>query len=125
MYSWTHESRTRHRPATLLELYQTEWCPASRRVRQRLTELDVTYVAGRCRSSAEERLELLMRTGTDSIPALVCEDGEVLVGEEEILAYLDERFPEPDGAEAHRLKAIKARKRELEEAARCLEPATH
>ena len=49
----------------------------------------------------------------------------MLVGEEEILAYLDERFPEPAGAEAHRLKAIKARKRELEEAARCLEPATH
>ena len=66
-----------------------------------------------------------MRADTDSIPALVCEDGEVLVGEEEILAYLDERFPEPAGAEAHRLKAIKARKRELEEAARCLEPATH
>jgi hypothetical protein len=23
----------------MLELYQTEWCPASRRVRERLTEL--------------------------------------------------------------------------------------
>ena len=109
----------------LLELYQTEWCPASRRVRQRLTELDVTYVSRQVPVEREERLELLMRTDTDSIPALVCEDGEVLVGEEEILAYLDERFPEPAGAEAHRLKAIKARKRELEEAARCLEPATH
>ncbi len=109
----------------LLELYQTEWCPASRRVRQRLTELDVTYVARQVPVEREQRIELLMRAGTDSIPALVCEAGEVLVGEEAILAYLDERFPEPTGAEAHRLKAIKARKRELEEAARCLEPATH
>ena len=49
----------------------------------------------------------------------------MLVGEDEILTYLDERIPAPAGAEAHRLKAIKARKRELEEAARCLEPATH
>jgi len=113
------------RPWKLLELYQTEWCPASRRVRQRLTELDVTYVSRQVPVEREERLELLMRTDTDSIPALVCEDGGVLVGEAEILSYLDERFPEPTGAEAHRLKAIKARKRELEEATRCLEPATH
>ena len=113
------------RPWSLLELYQTEWCPASRRVRQRLTELDVTYVVRQVPVERDERSELLMRAGTDSIPALVCEDGAVLVGEAEIVAYLDERFPEPDGAEAHRLKAIKARKRELEEATRCLEPATH
>ena len=112
-------------PRQLLELYQTEWCPASRRVRQRLTELDVTYVSRQVPVEREERVELRLRAGTDSIPALVCEDGKVLVGEDEILAYLDERFPAPDGAEAHRLKAIKARKRELEEAARCLEPATH
>jgi glutathione S-transferase len=109
----------------LLELYQTEWCPASRRVRQRLTELDVAYVARQVPVDRRERTELLLRTGADSIPALVCEDDEVLVGEEEILSYLDERFSEPTGADAHRLKAIKARKRELEEAARCLEPATH
>jgi glutathione S-transferase len=109
----------------LLELYQTEWCPASRRVRQRLTELDVTYLTRQVPVERDARLELRMRAATDSIPALVCEDGGVLVGEDEILAYLDERFPEPAGAEAHRLKAIKARKRELEEAARCLEPATH
>jgi glutathione S-transferase len=109
----------------LLELYQTEWCPASHRVRQRLTELDVTYLSRQVPVEREERVELRRRAGTDSIPALVCDGGEVLVGEDEILAYLDERFPEPAGAEAHRLKAIKARKRELEEATRCLEPATH
>jgi len=109
----------------MLELYQTEWCPASRRVRQRLTELNLTYVCRQVAVEREERLELLLRTGVDSIPALVSEDGDVFVGEEAILSYLDERFPEPRGAEAHRLKAIKARKRELEEAARCLEPVTH
>ena len=113
------------RPWNLLELYQTEWCPASRRVRQRLTELDVTYLSRQVPVEREQRSELRLRTGTDSVPSLVCEDGTVLVGEEEILLYLDERFPEPDGAEAHRQKAIKARKRELEEAARCLESATH
>jgi glutathione S-transferase len=109
----------------LLELFQTEWCPASRRVRQRLTELDVTYLVRQVPVARVERSELLLRTGSDSIPALVGTDGEVLVGEEEILRTLDARFPEPPGAEAHRLKAIKARERELEEATRCLAPATH
>jgi glutathione S-transferase len=112
-------------PEPLLELYQTEWCPASRRVRQRLTELGVSYVARQVPVERGERLELLLRTGGDSVPALVRDDREAWVGEDEILAYLDERFPEPEGAEAHRLKAIKARRREIEEAARCLEPATH
>lgn len=28
----------------MLELYQTEWCPASRRVRERLTELGLDYI---------------------------------------------------------------------------------
>jgi len=28
----------------MLELYQTEWCPASRRVRERLTELSLDYL---------------------------------------------------------------------------------
>ena len=109
----------------LLELYQTEWCPASRRVRQRLTELNVTYLLRQVPVAPDDRTELLLRTGATSVPALVAEDGATLIGEEAILAYLGSRFSEPAGAEAHRLKAIKARKRELEEATRCLEPATH
>jgi glutathione S-transferase len=94
-------------------------------VRQRLTELDVTYLLRQVPVLRDERTELRLRTGGDSIPALVCENGEALVREDAILAFLDERFPEPPGAEAHRLKAIKARERELEEAARCSEPVTH
>ena len=109
----------------LLELFQTEWCPGSRRVRQRLTELNVTYLLRQVPVERDERTELRLQTGGDSIPALVRENGEVLIGEDEILAFLDGRFPEPAGAEAHRLKAIKARKRELEEAERCSELVTH
>ena len=33
--------------APTLELWQTEWSPASHRVRQRLTELAVTYTTHR------------------------------------------------------------------------------
>ena len=108
-----------------LELYQTEWCPASRRVRQRLTELDVAYVVRQVPVERGGRAELLARTGVDSIPVLIDGKGDAYVGEVEILSFLDARFEEPSGAEEHRLKAVKARKRELEEARRWLEAVTH
>jgi glutathione S-transferase len=102
--------------AQLPELFQAEWCPASRRVRQRLTELDVSYVCRQVPVDRDHRETLVRATGDDSVPALVSENGRVLVGEDEIYAYLDERYEEPAGAEAHRFKARKARQRELEEA---------
>jgi glutathione S-transferase len=104
----------------MIELWQTEWCPASRRVRQRLTELDVTYVVRQVPVEKAERSALVAATGADSIPALVLEDHDPVTGEDSIRAYLDERFPEPDGAQAHRKKAEKARRREVQEAAEAL-----
>ena len=94
-------------------------------MRQRLTELAVSAVIHQVPVEREERTELLRRTGVMTIPVLVDETGAVRVGEADILEYLDSHHPEPEGAEAHRLKAIKARERELQEATRWLEPATH
>jgi glutathione S-transferase len=108
----------------MLELWQTEWCPASRRVRERLTELGVDCAIRQVPVEREERTALLEATGSDLIPALGVADGSVLVGEDAIGAYLDEQFEEPAGAEAHRLKAAKARRRYLEEECECLQPAT-
>jgi glutathione S-transferase len=105
-------------------LFQTEWCPASRRVRQRLTELGVDFVARQVPAERDDRELLRAQTGDDSVPALVAVTGEVVVGETAILAYLDEWYPEPHGASAHRRRAERARRRALEEAARCLEPST-
>ncbi len=96
-------------------LWQTEWCPASRRVRQRLTELGVEYVARQVPVEREKRGELVETTGQTSIPALV-DRGRVVVGGDAILDYLDSRFPEPPEALRHRAKATRARERDLEEA---------
>jgi glutathione S-transferase len=107
-----------NRPDEMLpRLYQTEWCPASHRVRQRLTELGVAYVALAVPVERGERTELVDATGADTIPALVAADGSLLVGEEAVLDYLDSHYPEPAGAFAHRAKAEKVRRRQLEEAA--------
>ena len=107
----------------MVELWQTEWCPASRRVRQRLTELGIDYVARQVPVRPEERVLLRERTGADTIPVLVASD-DVLVGEEAIQAYLSAQVPVPRSARAHRLKAEKARRRYLEEECECSQPVT-
>jgi glutathione S-transferase len=109
----------------MLELYQTEWCPASRRVRERLTELGLDYLVHQVPVARGERTTLLAATGVDTIPALLLEDGGAVVGEEAIEVYLLERFDEPLEAEAHRLKAAMARRRYLEKECECSQPATH
>jgi glutathione S-transferase len=109
----------------MLELFQTEWCPASRRVRQRLTELGVDYVIRQVPVDKERRLELRDAAGTEAIPALVLDDGTTLVGEAKILAWLDAHVAETSEAEAHKVKAAKAHRRQLEEECECLQPATH
>jgi glutathione S-transferase len=99
-------------------------CPASRRVRQRLTELGLDYVTRQVPVERECRAALEAATGADTIPALVVDPGSAIVGEDEILASLDLPYPEPDEAEAHRTKAAKARRRYLEEECECLQSAT-
>ena len=109
----------------MYELWQTEWCPASRRVRQRLTELGVDYLARQVPVAKEDRVLLRERTGTDTIPVLVAPGEEPFVGEETILVHLDSHEPIPAEARAHRLKAEKARRRYLEEECECPpQPAT-
>jgi glutathione S-transferase len=109
----------------MLELWQTEWCPASQRIRARLTELGIDYVTRQVPVDKTERAALRQRTGSEAIPALVLENGTATIGEDAIRRYLDEQIAEPPGAEAHRLKAAKARRRYLEEECECLQPATH
>ena len=106
----------------MYELWQTEWCPASRRVRQRLTELGIDYITRQVPVDKDDRTLLRERTGTDTIPVLVVGDAEPLAGETTILAYLENHEPVPADARAHRLKAEKARRRYLEEECECPPP---
>jgi glutathione S-transferase len=90
----------------MIELYQAEWCPHSHRVRQRLTELGLDFVARQVPADRAERDELEAATGERSIPTLVLDAGEVVTGDDEIIETLDRRFAEPSGAAAHREKAV-------------------
>jgi glutaredoxin 3 len=89
----------------VLELYQAEWCPYSHRVRQRLTELGLDFVARQVRAEPADRDEMRERTGSDEIPTAVSESGEPLVGSDAILAWLNARYDERPDARRHRAKA--------------------
>ncbi|HTP19534.1 MAG TPA: glutathione S-transferase N-terminal domain-containing protein [Solirubrobacteraceae bacterium] len=85
------------------ELYQAEWCPHSRRVRQRFTELGVSFVARPVPADRADREELRRKTGSDQIPALLLEDGSAITGDAgDIIAYLDRRHSDRADAQKHR-----------------------
>ena len=83
----------------MLELYQAEWCPHSHKVRQRLTELGLDFVAHQVAADKQDR------PGEMEIPRLVTERREILSGEEQILPWLDKHFEERDDAARHRARA--------------------
>jgi glutathione S-transferase len=88
------------------ELYQAEWCPHSSRVRQRFTELGVSFVARQVPADPADREELRRRTGGDEIPTLVAEDGTVVAEDaDQIIDYLDRRYSERADAGEHGRRA--------------------
>ena len=108
----------------MLQLFQTEWCPSSHRVRQRLTELGLDYVTRQVPAEKTQREALLDVAGTDGIPTLVLAYTSAIVGEDAICAWLDAHVTEPDAAAAHKAKAETMHRRQLEEECECLQPAT-
>jgi predicted GNAT family acetyltransferase/glutaredoxin len=71
-----------------LTLYQAEWCPFSAAVREVLTELGIDFVTRQVEAWPDQRTELRALAGTDQIPVLQAEDGELYRGTREIFAYL-------------------------------------
>ena len=62
----------------MLELWQTEWCPASRRLRQRLTELGVDYLIRQVPVEREQRSASTAETCVRSV-AFVAMPGAMAV----------------------------------------------
>jgi predicted GNAT family acetyltransferase/glutaredoxin len=84
-----------------LTLYQAEWCPYSSAVREILTELGLDFVARQVEPEPEQRSRLRSLAGTDWIPVLETEEGEIFRGTREIFGYLETREPW-EYADAHR-----------------------
>jgi len=89
----------------VLTLYQAEWCPYSRRVRTRLTELGVPFYAMQVEPRPEDRDELRDAVGSDAIPVLLTEEGDAIGDADRIVEWLDETYAEPPTARGHRAQA--------------------
>lgn len=90
----------------MFTLYQAEWCPYSSRVRQRCTELGLSFVAVPVPAEPIDREEMRRKTGTDEIPALLLDDDTPITGDaDEIIAYLDGQHSERADAAEHRRRA--------------------
>lgn len=75
----------------LMRLYQFEACPYCKKVRQRMSELLLTYVAINVPQDRAERHEVMRVSGQPTVPVLV--DGDVvLADEDEIVDYLDKKY---------------------------------
>jgi glutaredoxin 3 len=91
----------------MITLYQAEWCPFSSRVRQRFTELGVTFAAVPVPAERIDREEMRRKVGTDEIPALLLEDGTAITGDaDELIAWLNEHYAERADADEHRRQAV-------------------
>jgi glutaredoxin len=84
----------------MLTLYQAEWCPFCHRVRQVLTELELTYTCVNVPLQRADRTQVRELSGQDVVPVL--KDGrKVVVGSNEIIAHLRAGYPAPPDAEGH------------------------
>lgn len=76
---------------SMMKLYQFESCPYCKMVREKLSELQITYINVNVPRDRAQRPEVIQVSGQPSVPVLV--DGDtVLDDEEKILPYLEEKY---------------------------------
>lgn len=80
-----------------LELYQMEGCPYCSKVRKKLSQLGLSFVAHNPRENTEKMDELMDLGGEDQVPFLVARDesGDIIASmyeSDDINAWLDEHF---------------------------------
>lgn len=77
----------------MLELYQFESCPYCSKVRQKLTELQVDYIARNAPKGSKKRDFIEKTYGQAQVPLLVDMDEDLALYESsDIIDYLEKRF---------------------------------
>jgi glutathione S-transferase len=77
----------------MLELFQYEGCPDCGRVRRKLSEMMIDFVARQVPPDPAHRTRMELATGQRDVPALVDpEQGMVVTEADDIIAYLDETY---------------------------------
>ena len=77
----------------MIELFQQEGCSDCSRVRQKLSEMMIDFVARQVAVGPAARVRLELATGQRDIPALVDpEQGMIVTEADDIVAYLQETY---------------------------------
>lgn len=77
----------------MLELYQFENCPYCAKVRAKLSELQIDYVARSAPRGSAQRKALIQLGGKEQVPFLVDQERGVMMYEsDDIVAYLEEHY---------------------------------
>ena len=78
----------------MLELYQKEECPYSKKVREALTKLDLDYICRNVRGKGSKKEALLVKLGGKAqVPFLVDTERDVCMYEsDDIVKYLNEHY---------------------------------
>lgn len=80
-----------------MTLYQFEGCPYCRMVRQKRSDLELTYVSVCVSQDRSRRPQVVEASGQPTVPVLV--DGDVVLSDEdEIVAYLEKTHGASGGA---------------------------
>jgi glutaredoxin len=75
----------------MMKLYQFESCPYCKMVREKMSELLLTYIAINVPRDRDQRHEVVQVSGQPSVPVLV--DGDVVLDDEEkIIPYLEQKY---------------------------------
>lgn len=75
----------------MMTLYHYEGCPYCRMVRQRLSDLELTYLSVCVPVAQSKRQKVVDASGQPLVPVLV--DGDVVLSDEnEIVRYLDTHY---------------------------------
>lgn len=80
-----------------LTLYNNEFCPECRAVREKMGILQLSYYCINVNPVKPERQNVIELTGQYSVPVLV-DDGQVFVLKDAVLAHLAEKYGEAAGA---------------------------
>ena len=83
----------------MLELFQFERCPDCGRVRQKLSELMLDFIARQVTPDLARRTRLQLATGQGDVPVLIDPEQRMIVTEaDDIIAYLEETYGERKAA---------------------------
>lgn len=81
----------------MIEVYQKEGCPFRKKVRARLSERGLSWVAHSAESGSKSAEVLEKLSGGRQVPFLVDAERGVMMGEsDDVIEYLDANYP-PNG----------------------------